>query len=464
MPAHKTFPAVPRSAVPGITWPAVPGPAAATRLALLQQLEESQWWQPDMLRAHQFGQLTILLRHAMASVPYYAERLRAAGVPARKPLTPEIWQRIPLLRREDIQEAGTALHSKAVPKGHQPLTKISSSGSTGKPIEALGSRLTGLFWDVLTLRDHMWHRRDLSGKLAVIRNFPDGKALYPKGAHSHFWMPAVGPVYPTGPSVGLSITANTEQQAEWLQRERPDYLLIFPSALSALIRHSRDRDETFASLREVRTLSEVVDLELRTACRDAWGIPLADMYSAQEIGYLALQCPDNANYHVQSESVFLEVLDESGQPCTPGAIGRVVVTPLHNFAMPLIRYDVGDYAEVGEPCPCGRRLPVLNRILGRVRNMVTLPTGERYWPPVYGERFREVAPIRQFQIVQKTLDSLEVRLVAERALSIEEEDRLRNLIQGRIRYPFDLTFSYHEEIPRGPGGKYEDFKSEVTPK
>jgi phenylacetate-CoA ligase len=186
------------------------------------------------------------------------------------------------------------------------------------------------------------------------------------------------------------------------------------------------------------------------------------MYSVQETGYLALQCPEHAHYHVQGEGVLLEVLDAAGRTCAPGEVGRVVVTPLHNFAMPLIRYDIGDYAEVGERCACGRGLPVLNRILGRVRNMVTLPSGERYWPPVYGERYREVAPIRQFQIVQKSLERLEVKLVADRELTAAEQGKLRDLIHQRIRYPFELTFTYHDEIPRGPGGKYEDFKSELA--
>ncbi|MEE8187772.1 MAG: hypothetical protein V3T80_01075 [Kiloniellales bacterium] len=430
---------------------------------MLQQLEESQWWTPDMLRAHQYGQLTILLRHAMASVPYYAERLRAAGVPAREPLTPEIWQGIPLLRREDIQEAGTALHSKAVPKGHQPLNRNSTSGSTGKPVEIIWSRIAQLFWDVFTLRDHRWHRRDLHRKLAVIRSFPDGKALYPKGARSRTWAPIAGSIYATGPSVGLAITTSTEHQAEWLRRQRPEYLLTFPSALGDLVLHCRDNNISFPGLREVRTISEAIDSELRLACREILGVPLTDIYSTQESGYLALQCPDHEHYHVQGEGVFLEVLDEEERACGPGETGRIVITPLHNFAMPLIRYDIGDYAELGGPCPCGRGLPVLKGILGRVRNMVTLPNGERYWPSLYGGLFRKIAPIRQYQVVQKSLNHLDVGLVMDRELTDQEKDELRDLIHTRIRYPFDLTFSYHDEIPRGPGGKYEDFKSEVTP-
>lgn len=105
----------------------------------------------------------------------------------------------------------------------------------------------------------------------------------------------------------------------------------------------------------------------------------------------------------------MEILDENGKPCEPGELGRVVVTPLDNFAMPLIRYDIGDYAEVGKHCPCGRGLPVLKRIVGRVQDLVVLPSGERRWTLLSAgniESFLEIAPIRQYQFVQKDLQTI----------------------------------------------------------
>jgi phenylacetate-coenzyme A ligase PaaK-like adenylate-forming protein len=71
---------------------------------------------------------------------------------------------------------------------------------------------------------------------------------------------------------------------------------------------------------------------------------------------------------VQSESVLLEIVDDAGRACAPGRAGRVVVTSLHNFATPLIRYELGDLAEFGAPCACGRSLPVISRVLGRSRS------------------------------------------------------------------------------------------------
>ena len=78
------------------------------------------------------------------------------------------------------------------------------------------------------------------------------------------------------------------------------------------------------------------------------------MYRTQETGYIALQCPDSENYRIQSECALVEILDAEGVPCQAGEIGRVVVTPLRNFATPFLRYDIGNYAEEGAPCPCCR--------------------------------------------------------------------------------------------------------------
>jgi phenylacetate-CoA ligase len=155
-------------------------------------------------------------------------------------------------------------------------------------------------------------------------------------------------------------------------------------------------------------------------------------------------------------------VDESGRPCGPGETGKVVATALHNYATPLIRYEIGDYAEVGDACPCGRGLPVLNRVVGRVRNMLTLPNGKRFWPSLGDSGYTDVAPIEQFQFIQKTLEDIEIKLVARRPLTREEDQNLRTLIWSRLGHPFNLTFSYHTEIPRSAGGKYEDFKSELV--
>lgn len=450
----QTRPLIPRSSVQGIGWPALPGAVAASMLAVQYQLEESQWWPAEVLRKHQLEQLRTLLSHAFATVPFYTERFAKAGLDPASAELAGAFESLPLLKRAVLQSSADALASTAVPPGHGRTIEHQTSGSTGRPIKTRSTAVTQFFWNAITLRDHIWHSRDLTGKLAAIRTaVQDGRA--------EGWGPSTDIVYATGPSVSLNIRAGTLAQMSWLIQEDPDYLLSHPSNILALAKLSMANGIKVPSLKEVRAFGETVTQELREACRRAWGVQVVDAYSAQETGYIALQCPSSDAYHIQSESVLVEILDEKGRQCAPGETGRVVVTTLNNFAMPLIRYEILDYAEAGPPCACGRGLPVINRVLGRARNMVTLPDGTEHWPSFPAEKWAHLAPVSQIQLVQKSLEEITARTVASRPLVPEEEKNLAAAFQESLGYRFRITFEYLDEIPRSANFKYEDFVSEV---
>jgi phenylacetate-CoA ligase len=188
------------------------------------------------------------------------------------------------------------------------------------------------------------------------------------------------------------------------------------------------------------------------------------MYSAAEVSMIAVQCPEQPlHYHVQSENVLVEVVDDDGAPCAVGETGRVLVTDLHNFAMPFIRYEIGDLAQFGPPCACGRGLPVLQRIFGRVRNMLYLKSGEQLFPDIAALHLHEIGPLRQYQMIQKSYDEIEMRLILSRPFKDGEETHMRKMILSALGQPFELNLVPVDEIPRHSSGKFEDFISEVTP-
>ncbi|MCH8188724.1 MAG: phenylacetate--CoA ligase family protein [Proteobacteria bacterium] len=446
---------IPHSRRSGIHWPAIPAFVDAAVLALQYQLEQSQWWPPETLVEHQLRQLELLLVHTARTVPFYRGRLDALAGLGRGELTMDAWRRLPVLRRTDIQEAGAALVSRRLPRDHGQSVEVSTSGSTGRPITVKGTAVTGLFFRALSLRYHLWHGRDFSGRTAKIARLSPSAAKDEAGHKRATWVPG----YLSGPFVEFDVSRPVAEQLAWLEAENPAHLVTYPSNLLSLLRHCEKKEVRLPALRGVATLGEVLEPEVRTACERVWGVPVGDSYSAQEVGIIALQCPESPHYHVQSESVLAEILDGDGKPCAPGGTGRLVVTDLHNFAMPLIRYEIGDYAEAGEPCPCGRGLPVITRILGRTRNMLTLPSGEQIWP-AFAKALREALPqLRQAQLVQRTLDEIEVRLVVARPLTPREEDRARRALGKALSDAFAYRFVYVDEIPRSAAGKFEEVKS-----
>ena len=337
------------SRLPSCVWPAVPNDAGAQALALQYQLEHSQWLAPAALECAQFAQLRALFDEAARHIPYWRDALAVAGW--RPGDTPDraLLARLPVLDRRGIQQHAEALVNPRLRGVHGQVSEAHTSGSTGTPVRFLRTDLTSHFWRAFTLREHLWQRRDFSGTLAAIRsNIEDGRSAN--------WGQATENLIATGPASLLNIRADIDAQLDWLAAENPHYLLTHPSNLNALARRALERGVGLPRLRQVRTFGEILGADTVALCRRAWNAGIADVYSSEEAGYIASQC-ERGRYHVQAEGVLVEIVDDAGHACAAGVSGRVLVTTLQNFAMPLIRYDIGDYAAFGEPCPCGRGLP-----------------------------------------------------------------------------------------------------------
>lgn len=446
-----------------LAWDRTLSAKAAEVRRILQNMTRSEGQPLKRRRAIQRAQLHKLLVHSSRQVPFYRDRLKEAGFRPDRPLTEEVWRQIPILSRQQIQHHAEHLKARSVPPGHGPSKESTTSGSTGIPLRVAKSAASSLYWDAVRAREFFWHDRDLTRPWHSIRYFPEGVASYPRGVENRSWGDIAEVLGRTGRGYGLNIMTDPRDQVTWLRRHSPSYILTYPSNLKALLEETYKTERPFPELQQVITVAESVPSELRTLCLEQWGVRICDIYSATEVGYIALQAPQGNHYLVQDEVVRVEILDEAGDPVGEGESGRVVVTALHNYAMPLIRYAIGDFAEAGGRSPCGRTLPVINQILGRVRNMLSYPDGRSAWPSFSDGRFREIAPIRQFRIIQRTIDLLELQVACERGLSDQEKAALRAVVCDRIQYPFHIMVTEHSEIARSAGGKYEDFRNEVAP-
>lgn len=436
-------------------WPPIRLGDNAVLTALLAQLETTQWLATEALAEGQARQLNVLCEHHRAHTPAFAARLKAGGLNHLKNL--KHLRQLPPMSRRDAQALGESFFARQLPHRHLPLGVAKTSGSTGEPVSVRKTAINRLYWSAFTIRDHVWNRRQFGNRMSSIR------ANVGKYVEMRDWGAPARDLFATGPAQGIPITTDIGEQLRLLRRFRPEFLIVYPNNLVAFVEIWESEGFDLEGLRHIKTIGETVPDALRARVKAITGIAVEDNYSSQEVGTIAIQCPESGLYHVMSEALIVEVLDAQGEPCREGEIGRVVVSDLVNLATPIIRYDIGDYAQMGASCACGRGLPTLRRIVGRERNLVRLPDGSRNWPLVGFHDFDGVAPVRQYQLIQTAPDHIEFKVVTDAEISKEQEDGLIGIAQKALHYPFRMTVAqYRERLKPGANGKFEEFVCRIS--
>jgi phenylacetate-CoA ligase len=176
---------------------------------------------------------------------------------------------------------------------------------------------------------------------------------------------------------------------------------------------------------------------------------------------IAMDC-EQGRLHVSADNLLVECLN-NGAPCKPGEVGKVVVTDLHNFGMPFIRYELGDLASPSdENCLCGRELPLLSSIYGRIADTIQTPDGKLISGIFFPHLLKEFGWIEQFQVIQKELDRLHVKLIVSDQQDAESNlTRLRQEILAVLGNDVRLEVEFVNEIPRTATGKHRTVISEI---
>ena len=408
------------------------------------------------LEAYQHNLLGPLLEHARRNTAFYADRLAPVFPNGRLDLAR--WNEIPILTRAEAQQQVEALKARHLPPDAGPVSSSESSGSTGRPFLHLKNELVDIASLGMTDRLYRWWGFDGARPMAMFFSRMKDAAPPPDGKSSQGWRSG----FPEGTLHMLDMWADTDTQIAWLLARKLSYLMAYPSTILALAERVREDDIDLRFDRVISTAAAVSD-EIRDACRNALGCRLIDHYGADEIGHIACECPGCGQYHVGAEGVRVEILDEAGRSCGPGETGRVILTSLYNYAMPFIRYEIGDYATVAKP---GRRkcrvaLPSLSRVVGRYRNTFTLPDGRIIYPYVQISRFRDFISFSQVQVIQTGYDAIEVRYVKLEPAREPDAAGLGAYLSEALGARFNVQVTAVPEIARSASGKFEDFLSLV---
>jgi len=434
----------------------LPGPAAEQAFAFQRQLEAGAQMDRPRLAAYQLYHLKRLVGFATAEVDAYRHADFAASVAEARTLADAL-SAIPILTRDALARDPLDYRSLRLPPGHSFAGQKRSSGTSGQVVAVETTNVSHGWQSGLNLRGQLWAARDLGKTFATIRVHFKTMAPYPEGVIEPRWGSATVLPFETGPSAHLDTKASLEQQWEWLSRIKPDYLLTYPSIIRAMAARAAREGRPPFRLLGVSTVGETVDAELRDACRSELGAELYDTYSAEELGVIALQCPNSRRYHTMDDALIVEVLGDDDRPVGPGQVGRLVITPLFNYATPLLRYDIGDLAERGAACSCGRCFAVLNRVVGRIRNIFRTRDGRTFWPSFGAKAYSSLVHVVQHQFRQLSYEELEVVFATRDPVSADIEEKIRTAILKKLPEPMSVRFRYVDEILREPGGKYQEF-------
>ena len=340
------------------------------------------------------NELKGIVNFSKQRIPYYTNSFESLGDLDSIETLKDLLQSLPILTRRQAQENFDGLYFKAPDQDPNDYVIQSTSGSTGKPVSVMKfAPLYSAEYDALTLTEWQLNSRDTSKTISTFRIVETEYDEIPLGAPLSY-------IGATRLHTSLSILKRTiPELLDGLHRLRPDYLFVNGIVARQLALAQLESDFEPIKIEQFLSVSDRVDPQLRKLVKDVFGARIIDRYSSEEFGYIALQCPVHDHLHVCSPSLVVEVVDEDGNACDIGVPGRVLVTSLHNSAMPLIRYDIGDISELGEPCDTGLNWPVLNRVNGRLRDSIVLPNGEFRLVTFFDSKMLSTRKLRDYQII-----------------------------------------------------------------
>lgn len=393
------------------------------------------WWTPRTARRFADARLRALVRHCWDEVPVYRRLWEAANVDPSAVGGLDDLAKLPFMHRALVRDGGEA-QVVAESRRRGTLTIRRTSGSSGAPLTIRRSGfeewlLRGLRMQAEILQgDFPWRTRF---RLATPRSQRDFRRIRPR------------PVYDANcldpmPSIIQKLLAF-----------QPEVVGGYSGSVASLAAALPKKDRERLHVKGVYCVAETMTSAMRKTIRDAFGVTPLTLYASHEFNLIAAECPQTGWMHVMHGCVIVEVLRD-GVPVAEGEQGEAVITALHSYAMPFVRYRLADLVIRGPAqCPCGAPYPVIGEVQGRVMDPFPLPDGGALHPYSLVRPVLAFPEVLHYQIVQEQLDRIRVRLVGpdlEQACMIE--DRLQEICGPSVRLAVEVADAIRPEA----NGKY----------
>jgi len=418
----------------------------------LGELEESQWWPRERLDTVQSERLQRLIRHAYGRVPHYRRLMERLGTTPASIRTAADLPSLPVLTRDDVREHGEELLASGFPP--RDLLHGRTSGSTGEPLSFYSSR------------EERWSR----GVARSLRAL-EWAGAYPGDTVLH--IVERGHFVSSPPFRSLTRILSRESYEDpsdftesslpavvaRIAKLRPRALRGYASAVCIIAEYVRQSGVPAPQVGAIVTGGEQLFEGQRALLREVFGREPFSKYSAFENYDIAMECSAHSGLHVAAEDLIVEVVDDDGRPLEPGQVGHILVTNLHEYGMPRIRYDTSDEGSFVEgSCSCGRVHPRLSTVIGRTGGAIYTPSGKRLSTVSLDSSGLVPLGIRQFQLVQDELDHVTVRVVPGAAASGTEAAALGEAVRAQfcdwLGGDVQLDVAIVERIVPTPAGKH----------
>lgn len=414
------------------------------------------------LITHQNNNLRKIVKHAYDSVPLYRKKFDAVGIKPEQIKTIEDLSKIPCVTKNEIRQNV----NDAVSKYYKidSLRVLSTSGSTGEPLRVLISKEEDGFRKAKHLRaNYNCGHKPFDRWLTVTSPSHFGE-VGPFQKRLNFYSPKF-----------VSVFWDTNEQLSTIENYKPAVLDGYSSSLVLLAREVKKTRTLKKNPRIIFGGAELTDETSRKTIEETFKAPFYDQYATIEFERMAWQCPAREGYHIDADTMILQFIDSHGDEVSSGESGQIICTSLFNYAMPFIRYVVGDVGVYSdEQCSCGRTLPLMNKIEGRSDALLFLPRGRILSPrtiTITMGRFPLNKYIEQFKVIQSRMDNLKIQLKIEdstTARALVENGEMEKEIITHFKSMFAIEndevifeIDFVDEIPISKDGKFHIIESNL---
>lgn len=418
----------------------------------LIELQRNQWLKPSELVKIQQKRLRAIIKHVYSNIEFYHRKFKIAKVKPDDIKTIQDLPKIPVTTKSEVRNA---FRAKTIVDRKTDLSKCHlgrTSGSSGEPLTVVYDEKAEDFQKAVAVRSYLEAGGRFHDKWTMISS--------PQRMHrKKRWFQMFGFLSPTW----LSLFDPPEHHIKVLRRLKPDVLEGYFSSIWLIARKMQENGITDIQPRVLIGSAEALTDKARKFIDSTFGVEIYDQFGCVEVGRSAWECEEHNGWHMDMDALAMEFVKDNEQVAS-GEEGRLLYTSLYNYAMPLIRYDVGDLCiPTDEMCPCGRGLPLIKHIEGRTDNFVTTPDGRVFSPIIWTILMRAILGIAQYRIVQESKSEFTVQLVKDNDFSSKTVSQIKNAIKkalGDVQVKIELM----EELPRDKTGKLRSVISKVKVK